>query len=58
MKIINLSLLLSLMTAAGAEESSVKGEIVQSLRPVESDSDLTNTDLVVAFVVGPFIKLE
>lgn len=57
MKIINFSLLLCLMTVAGAEESSVIGEIVHSLFPHDADSALVNTDLVLAFVVGPFIQL-
>lgn len=55
MKIAKISLLLSLMTATGAEESSVEGELVQSLHSVTTDSALDNTDLVLAFVVGPLI---
>lgn len=57
MKIANFSLLLCLLTAAGAEESSVEGELVQSLLSVEKGSALDNTDLVLAFVVGLFLHL-
>lgn len=56
MKTGNFFLLLTLMTAIGAEEPSVEGELVQSsLHSVETDGALDNTDLVLAFVVGPFV---
>lgn len=57
MKIANFALLLSLITAIGADEPSVDEELVQSLNSVETDSALADTDLVLAFVVGSFTKL-
>lgn len=57
MKIAKISLLLSLITATRAEDPSMEGGVVQSLHSVATDSALDNTDLVLAFVVGPFLDL-